>query len=195
MLINTPIKTRWLCQKCLVYPQLKTIVNEMTGSTYYLVECPKCLCHTRFYETEDEAKVAWDDKKILRTYIIDDKNMKTDSKKNKLWDKDKVKTVFGIVACTLMACIILYGGCYVLPREFIRATREARREAQRTIVERKEEEKQRKPLLIQYEKVGKFHKVILEGHEYWYSENFKNNVGFCHSESCPCKTNKMEVVQ
>ncbi len=194
MLTNTPIKTRWFCEKCLVYPQLKTIVNEMTGHTYYLVECPKCLCHTGFYETEDEAKAAWDDKKVPRTYIIDDiienKNMKTDS--NKLWGK--VKTVFEIAACIFMACIILYGGCYVLPREFLKATSKARMEAQRTIAERKEEQRQRKSLPIQYE-VGKFHKVILEGHEYWYSENFKNNVGFCHSESCPCKTNKVEVVQ
>lgn len=194
MLINTPIKTRWLCQKCLVYPQLKTIVNDITGHISYLVECPKCLCHTNFYETEDEAKAAWDDKKIPRTYIIDNivenKNMKTDSKK-KSWDK--VKDVFEIAVCTLLAGIVLYGGCYALPREFIKATRETRREAQRTIAERREE--QREPLPIQYERVGKFHKVILEGHEYWYSENFKNNVGFCHSESCPCKTNKVEVVQ
>ncbi len=194
MITNTPIKTRWLCNKCLVYPQLKTIINELTGSIYYLVECPKCLCHTRFYETEDEAKAAWDDKKIPRTYIIDNivedknKSMKTDSKK--LWDK--VKDVFEIAVCTLLAGIILYGGCYAMSRELIKATREARKEAQMTIVERREE--QRKPLPIQYEGRN-FHKVILEGHEYWYVENFKNNVGFCHSETCPCHTNKVEVVQ
>ena len=190
MLTSTPIKTRWLCNKCLVYPQLKTIVNEMTGHIYYLVECPKCLCHTRFYETEDEAKAAWDDKKIPRTYIIDDKDksMKTDN--NKSWDK--VRDVLEIAFCTLLAGIVLYGGCYAMPRELIKATREARREAQRTIAERREE--QRKPLPVQYEGRN-FHKVILEGHEYWYVENFKNNVGFCHSESCPCKTNKVEVVQ
>lgn len=188
MIINTPIKTKWLCEKCLVHPQLKTIVNDMTGHISYLVECPKCLCHTGFYETEDEAKAAWDDKKVPRIYLKDDedKNVKTDSKKKKSWDK--VENVFGFVACTFMACIILYGGCYVLPREFIKTTSKARRDAQRTIAERKEE--QRKPLPIQYE-VGKFHKVILEGHEYWYAENFKNNVGFCHSESCPCKTKEV----
>ncbi len=187
MITNTPIKTKWLCEKCLVYPQLKTIVNDITGDISYLVECPKCLCHTGFYETEDEAKAAWDDKKVPRIYIKDE-DMKTDSKK-KSWDKSNV---IDIVAGTLMACIVLYGGCYVLPREFIKATSEARRDAQRTIAERKEEK--RKPLQIQYED-RKFHKVILEGHEYWYAENFKNNVGFCHSESCPCKTNKVEVVQ
>ena len=50
-------------------------------------------------------------------------------------------------------------------------------------------------LPIQYKGRRDFHKVILEGHEYWYIENFKNNIGFCHSESCPCKTNKVEVVK
>lgn len=99
-----------------------------------------------------------------------------------------VRDVFEIA----VAGIVLYSGCYALPREFIKATRRAHMEAQRTIAERREE--QRKPLPIQYE-VGKFYKVILEGHEYWYSENFKNNVGFCHSESCPCMTNKVEVGQ
>lgn len=191
MITNTPIKTKWLCEKCLVYPQLKTIVNDITGDISYLVECPECLCHTGFYETSDEAKAAWDDKKVPRIYLKDEnKNVKTDSKKKKLWDK--VKTVFEIVACTLMACIVLYGGCYVLPREFIKATSKARMEARRTIAERREEK--RKSLPIQYE-VGKFHKVILEGHEYWYAENFKNNVGFCHSESCPCKTNRLEALR
>ena len=189
MITNAPIKTKWLCEKCLVYPQLKTIVNDITGDISYLVECPECLCHTGFYETSDEAKAAWDDKKVPRIYI-ENENVKTDSKK-KSWDK--VENVFGFVACAFMACIILYGGCYVLPREFLKATSKARAEAQRTIAERREEQR-KKPLPIQYE-VGKFHKVTLEGHEYWYAENFKNNVGFCHSESCPCKTNKVEVVQ
>lgn len=197
MITNTPIKTKWFCAKCLIYPQLKTIINDITGHISYLVECPKCLCHTNFYETEDEAKAAWDDKKIPRTYIIDNiiedknKSMKTDSKKS--WDK--VRDVLEIAYCTILFGIVLYGGCYALPREFIKATREARearREAQRTIAERSEE--QIMSLSRQYK--GKdFHKVILEGHEYWYIENFKNNVGFCHSESCPCKTNKVEAVQ
>ena len=40
----------------------------------------------------------------------------------------------------------------------------------------------------------KFYKFNLEGHEYWSIEN-DNQLGFCHSESCPCKTNKMEVLQ
>ncbi len=190
MITDTPIKTKWLCEKCLVYPQLKTIVNDITGHISYLVECPNCLCHTEFYETEDEARAAWDDKKVPRIYIKDE-DMKTDSKR-KPWDK--VKIVLEIVACTFMACIILYGGCYVLPREFIKTTSKARRDAQRTIAERKEEQRKKKPLPIQCEE-GKFYKVMLEGHEYWYAENFKNNVGFCHSESCPCKTNKVEVIQ
>ena len=56
-------------------------------------------------------------------------------------------------------------------------------------------EEQIMSLPIQYKGRRDFHKVILEGHEYWYIENFKNNIGFCHSESCPCKTNKVEVVQ
>lgn len=116
MLTSTPIKTRWLCNKCLIYPQLKTIVNDITGDIYYLVECPKCLCHTGFYETEDEARAAWDDKKIPRIYIIDeDKSMKTVNKK-KLWDK--VESVCIDIACALTACIVLYGGCYALSRVY-----------------------------------------------------------------------------
>ena len=41
----------------------------------------------------------------------------------------------------------------------------------------------------------KFYKFNLEGHEYWCIENYDNHLEFCHSESCPCKTNKTEVVQ
>lgn len=41
----------------------------------------------------------------------------------------------------------------------------------------------------------KFYKFNLEGHEYWYVEKFENNVGFCHSESCPCMTNKTDVAR
>lgn len=197
MITNSPIKTKWLCEKCLIYPQLKTIVNDMNGYISYLVECPKCLCHTGYYETPDEAKAAWDDK--TKRFLVRDEEEKKPMKepmfgtiRKSFWEttKETVAMVFSfisncfLVTCAvLLVCAVLYACLYQAPKELIKSYKES----QKVLVERKEE--QRKPLPIHYEE-GKFHKVILEGHEYWYAENFKNNVGFCHSESCPCKTNK-----
>ncbi len=39
-----------------------------------------------------------------------------------------------------------------------------------------------------------FRKCILEGHEYWFAGRFSQG-GLVHSESCPCHSNKVEVVR
>ena len=40
-----------------------------------------------------------------------------------------------------------------------------------------------------------FYKFNMEGHEYWYVDSGMRGGGLCHSETCPCHTNKVEVVE
>ena len=40
-----------------------------------------------------------------------------------------------------------------------------------------------------------FYKFNLDGHEYWYIDSGSRGGGLCHSETCPCKTNSMEIVR
>lgn len=41
-----------------------------------------------------------------------------------------------------------------------------------------------------------FYKFNMDGHEYWYVDGGSmRGGGLCHSETCHCKTNKVEVVQ
>ena len=41
-----------------------------------------------------------------------------------------------------------------------------------------------------------FYKFNMDGHAYWYVDGGSmRGGGLCHSETCPCHTNKVEVVQ
>ena len=112
------------------------------------------------------------------------------------WDTIKINfnSVFSIISdtATTIVCIlcfigILYLVFYKIPKEVMNSSKEARAVSDKRKAELTE--------CFKMEYAGKkFYKFKLEGHEYWYVSNFEH-LGFCHSESCPCKTNKTEVVQ
>ena len=111
------------------------------------------------------------------------------------WDTFRINfnLAFSIISDSAMKVIrvlclfgILYIFFYKIPKEIIAVDMKA------CAIRAKQKAEQNECLKMEY--AGKkFYKFNLEGHEYWYAKEFENNVGFCHSESCPCKTNKVEV--
>ena len=96
------------------------------------------------------------------------------------------------IAMWILVILCAFGSSYVffyrIPKKIMDAGKEV------SAVSEKRKTEQDECFKMDYAGM-KFYRYTLEGHEYWCVENFKNNVGFFHSESCPCKTNKVEVVQ
>lgn len=91
-----------------------------------------------------------------------------------------------IILCLLCFSGILYLFFYKIPKAII----DTNKEVSEVSAKRKAEQNE----CFKMEYAGKkFYKFNLEGHEYWYVKEFENNAGFCHSESCPCRTNKLEA--
>lgn len=113
------------------------------------------------------------------------------------WDTFRINTYsfFSIISDTAMTFLgvlcflgILYLVFYKIPKTVWAVDMKANAVSAKRKAEQNE--------CFQMEYAGKkFYKFNLEGHEYWYVKEFENNVGFCHSESCPCMTNKVEAVQ
>ena len=102
------------------------------------------------------------------------------------WDTFRINSYLVLRVLGLFG--ILYLVFYKIPKAVIDNGKEV------SAVSNKRKAEQNECFKMEY--AGKkFYKFNLEGHEYWYVKEFENNVGFCHSESCPCMTNKTEVVR
>ena len=102
-----------------------------------------------------------------------------------------VRSIIFDSAVTILFLLCFFGIFYVffykVPTIIVDAAKEV------NAVSDKRKTEQDKCFMMEY--AGKkFYKYTLEGHEYWCVENH-NQFGFCHSESCHCKTNKVEVMQ
>lgn len=102
------------------------------------------------------------------------------------WDTFRINS--SLILNVLCVLGILYLLCYKTPKTIIAAGKEVSAVSDKRKAERAE--------CFKMEYAGnKFYKFNLEGHEYWYVKEFENNAGFCHSESCHCMTNKVEVAK
>ena len=113
------------------------------------------------------------------------------------WDTIKINTycvlsviwnALLMIVVVVFLCLLLWGMFYKLPREIIGSYRQSESAYRQKLAEEANVPKT--------EFAGKrFSKFTLEGHDYWIVEDGNYRSGFCHSESCPCRTNKVEAAQ